>query len=168
MKLRFKKDTEFIFRDYNDEFDAFKMIIKENTIIDVDYYESKILENYPQVEFNRFYHITFTPYKYYHNNQVTFEILKESEEFETIEDLIETECFIYINADNVEELSVDELLKMLYELYQNTTDSELREIGDMPFDEFCEFEKDLFDSDIDFDNEVEYYAWAINNFGAWG
>ena len=61
-KLRFKKDTDFIFRDYNDEFDAFKMTIKENTIIDIDDSESKILENYPQVEFNRFYHITFSPY----------------------------------------------------------------------------------------------------------
>lgn len=104
MKLRFKKDTDFIFRDYNDEFDAFKMTIKENTIIDIDDNESKILENYPQVEFNRFYHITFSPYTYYHNNQVTFEILKESEEFDTIEELVEVECFIYINADDVEEV----------------------------------------------------------------
>ena len=103
-KLRFKKDTEFIFRDYTDEFDAFKMIIKENTIIDINDYESEIYEYVPGIIFDRCYHITFSPYKYYHNNQVTFEVLKESEEFETIEDLVETECFIYINADDIEEV----------------------------------------------------------------
>lgn len=104
MKLRFKKDTEFIFRDYNDEFDAFKMTIKENTIIDIDDIESDIHEYIPGVIFDRCYHITFSPYTYYHNNQVTFEVLKETDEFETIEDLVETECFIYINADDVEEV----------------------------------------------------------------
>lgn len=167
MKLRFKKDTEFIFRDMNDTFNHSKMTIKKNTIIDVDDYESEILENYPQVEFNRFYHITFTPYKY-KKEDVIIEILQESEnDFNDVDELRSEDCFIYINADDVEELNVDELLKILYELYQNTTDSELREIGDMPFDEFCKFEKDLFDSDIDFDNEVEYYTWVINNFGAW-
>ena len=97
------------------------------------------------------------------------EILQESEEndFNDVDELRSEDCFIYINADDVEELNVDELLKILYELYQNTTDSELREIGDMPFDEFCKFEKDLFDSDIDFDDEVEYYTYVINYFGAW-
>lgn len=62
----------------------------------------------------------------------------------------------------------ENLLRKLYELYKNSSDEELREIGDMPYDEFLEFEQDQFETDECFDDEIEYYTWAIDNFGVWG
>lgn len=111
-KLKFKRDVEFINRDWNDNFDHSKMIIKKNTIIDVDEDEFEV-KSYPWGEFDKFYHITFEPYNYKKEN-VIFEIIQESEEDENdVEELRSQCCFICINVDDVEEIEINDIEQYL-------------------------------------------------------
>lgn len=61
-------------------------------------------------------------------------------------------------------------LEKLQNLYKNATDVENIEIGNLSFDEFVEFETNLwnvekfYNPNISFD---EYIIWAIENFEKW-
>lgn len=103
MKLRVKNDIECIFKDYNDEFDHSKMIIKKDTIIKVNKSESKV-KSLPGSKYENCYFITFSPYEY-DENEVKIEILKESEEDENdVNELRNIDCGIEIDVDDVEEI----------------------------------------------------------------
>lgn len=94
MKLKFKKDTEFVFRDWTDSFKHSKIIITKDTIIDVSDTETDI--------WNGQYCITFDASKY-NEKDVKVEIIKESENDENdVEVLRNMDCYININVDDVE------------------------------------------------------------------
>jgi hypothetical protein len=63
--------------------------------------------------------------------------------------------------------TLKELLNELHQLYDESDFIE-EEFKNMTSEEFEEFEKDQFESDIDFDDYEEYLQWAIDNFGVWG
>jgi hypothetical protein len=63
--------------------------------------------------------------------------------------------------------NVKDLLIELKKLYDESDFIE-EEFKNMTSEEFEEFEKDQFESDIDFDDYEEYLHWAIDNFGTWG
>lgn len=102
-KLRFKKDTDFRFYDWNGKFEYLKMTIKKDTEIKV-YDEELEIRKYSCNGFENYYHITLSPYEY-DNDNFKFEILEESEnDSNDAEEYRQLECFIDVNVDDVEVL----------------------------------------------------------------
>lgn len=94
MKIKFKKDTEFVFRDYLDKFDHSKVIVKKDTIIDVNDFEYELYDG--KLLFTLF------PSEYDENN-VKVEIIKESEnDINDVNELRQSYCFVHVNTDDID------------------------------------------------------------------
>ena len=106
MRLEVINDIEIVFRDWNDEFDHCKLILKKGLIINVPQGEEEKYD-YPFTLDKRdgqYYFITFIPCEY-DRNMAWVEIIQESEwDSNEPEELEETPCSININENDVKEV----------------------------------------------------------------
>ena len=165
--LKFRKDTEFNFYDYNQRFIHSRMTIKKDTLISIRDEEFEIKENIPGCEYDRAYFIEFIASEYDKEN-INIEIIQESEnDTNDIEELRHTDCFLEINVDDVYLMTTIDLLEQLRKMYDESDFIE-DEFKGMTQDEFDEFEMEAFEEDDDFEHFDEYIQWVYDNFGAWG
>ena len=102
MKLRMKRDVEIVFRDWNDEFDHSKLILKSGLIIDVPEGEEKLTDMHPYQKLGKAYFITFNAVGY-DEDKVIIEIIQESEnDYNDPAELRYIPSSIYLHADDVE------------------------------------------------------------------
>lgn len=102
MKLRMKNDVEIVFRDWNDEFDHCKLILKKGLIIDVPQGEEEPTDFHPYQKFGKAYFITFNALDY-EREKVIIEIIKESEnDYNDPEEYRDMDASIYLHEDDVE------------------------------------------------------------------
>lgn len=165
--LRFKKDTEFNFYDYNQRFIHSRMTIKKDTLISIRDDELEIKEDIPGCEYDRAYFIEFIASEYDKEN-INIEIIQESEnDTNDVEELRHTDCFLELNADDVYLMTTIDLLEQLRKMYDESDFIEDVFKG-MTQDEFDEFEMEAFEEDDYFEHFDEYIQWVYDNFGAWG